>query len=164
MNQSEFVAALGGVYEHSAWVAEQAYTSVVHPLSLAKTQRAMREVVARAPREKQLALLRAHPDLAGRAALAGELTAASAAEQAGSGLDTLDARELERFTSLNRAYTEKFGFPFIMAVKGASKHQILAGFESRIPNTEEIEFDNALENVHRIAGFRLTAWFEESAE
>jgi len=161
MNHIEFVTAFGGMYEHSSWVAERAHAHVEQPLSLDNVSRAMREEVDSATDDEKLALLRAHPDLAGRAALAGELTAASTAEQAGSGLDALSQDEYEQFSTQNRAYTEKFGFPFIMAVKGATKYQILAGFSERLPNSAETEFATAVEQVHRIAGFRLTDWFEE---
>lgn len=103
----------------------------------------------------QLALIRVHPDLAGKAALRGELTAESTREQAGAGLDQLTPDEFARFTELNERYTTRFGFPFIMAVKNATKHQILSGFEQRIDNTPELEFATALEQINRIAAFRI---------
>ncbi len=103
----------------------------------------------------QLALIRAHPDLAGRAAIAGELTADSSAEQKGAGLDTLTAAEFERFTSLNTRYKAKYHFPFIFAVKGATKDMILAAFEARLKNSETTEFEMALTQIARIFRFRL---------
>ena len=109
----------------------------------------------------QLTLLRAHPDLGGKAALAGELTQSSSNEQAGAGLDQLTPPELKRFLALNMSYRDKFGFPFIMAVKGANKAQILAGFEARLPNNVDKEFRRALDEVHKIAGFRLAALPQE---
>ncbi|WP_259129427.1 2-oxo-4-hydroxy-4-carboxy-5-ureidoimidazoline decarboxylase, partial [Rhizobium sp. BK661] len=99
--------------------------------------------------------LRAHPDLAGRLAIAGELTEDSKKEQAGAGLDRLNAQEHDRFTELNTAYVEKFGFPFIIAVKGLSKDDILAAFERRIGNTSDEEFETATAQVERIAFLRL---------
>ncbi len=99
----------------------------------------------------QLALIRAHPDLATRA----KLTADSTREQAGAGLDTLSEAEFARFTELNDAYKARFGFPFIFAVKGASKHQILASFEERVGATKDAEFDMALTQVCRIFRFRI---------
>jgi len=105
--------------------------------------------------EVKLALLRLHPDLAGKAALSGKLTDASTSEQAGAGLDQCTADELARFANYNDAYKAKFGFPFIMAVKGATKQKILAGFEARIDNSVPEEFQMALTQVHKIAEFRL---------
>jgi 2-oxo-4-hydroxy-4-carboxy-5-ureidoimidazoline decarboxylase len=104
---------------------------------------------------EKLALVRAHPDLAGRAAVAGEIAEESKREQAGAGLDTLTAEEFARFTKLNTAYRDKFGFPFILAVKGATKHEILSSFEERIAREEEAEFAAALVQVGRIIAFRL---------
>ncbi|MEM6985614.1 MAG: 2-oxo-4-hydroxy-4-carboxy-5-ureidoimidazoline decarboxylase [Pseudomonadota bacterium] len=161
MTRAEFVETFGGMYEHSQWVAERAFERVAQPLDCADVQSRMAAVVDEASDDEKRALLCAHPDLAGRAALAGELTHASRAEQAGSGLDSLSQSEYEAFSQLNTAYTEKFGFPFIMAVKGANKHQILDGFKSRLPNAPATEFATAIEQVHRIAGFRLTDWFAE---
>lgn len=150
------------MYEHSPWVAERAYDHVPQPLSQNGVTSCMADVVEAASRDEQLMLLRAHPDLAGRAARAGELTLASRAEQASSGLDSLSAEEHANFAKLNSAYTEKFGFPFIMAVKGATRRQILDGFEVRLPNAVEAEFAIAIQQVHRIAGFRIAEWFQEA--
>ena len=100
-------------------------------------------------------MLRAHPDLAGRAAVIGALTGTSAAEQAGAGLDRLTPEEFERFTALNAAYRERFGIPFIYAVKGATKEVILAAFEERRANGREVELENATDNVCRIMRFRI---------
>ena len=104
---------------------------------------------------QQLALLRAHPDLAGRLAMAGGLTVHSASEQARAGLDQCTPEEFARFTALNDAYKMKFGFPFIMAVKGKSRGEILAAFEARSTNDAVSEFRAALDEVHKIALFRL---------
>jgi len=156
LDRAAFVAAFGGIYEHSAWVAERAFDEG-HPLpdAIEALHQRLSAQVARASHAEQLALIQAHPDLAGRAALAGQLTAASTSEQAGAGLDQCNADELERFTRYNDAYRAKFGFPFIMAVKGSNRHLILAAFEERLPNTPEQEFQRALAEIDRIALFRL---------
>jgi 2-oxo-4-hydroxy-4-carboxy-5-ureidoimidazoline decarboxylase len=112
-------------------------------------------IVDAAPRDRQLALLRAHPDLAGRLAVRGALTAESTAEQASAGLDRCTPEEFQRFTALNEVYKRKFPFPFIMAVKGRSRAEILEAFERRILNDEESEFRTALAEVHKIALLRL---------
>jgi 2-oxo-4-hydroxy-4-carboxy-5-ureidoimidazoline decarboxylase len=116
---------------------------------------AFADAIAKAAPQEQLALLDAHPDLAGRAAVAGELTAESRGEQAGAGLDRLTAAEFARFTDLNDRYRARFGFPFILAVKGADKHTILAAFEARIGNDRDTELRTALEQVARIVRFRI---------
>jgi OHCU decarboxylase len=121
----------------------------------------MRLIVDQAGTERQLTLLRAHPDLAGRVALR-DLTAASAAEQVGAGLDKCSPEEAAAFHRLNADYTEKFGFPFIIAVKGHDRHSILAAFHRRIENDRETEFTEALAQVHRIAELRLFALVEET--
>jgi OHCU decarboxylase len=154
MSAADFVAAFGDVAEHSPWVAERAAKG--RPFA---DRRAMIEAFldalfdAEAP--ERLALLRAHPDRAGWAAMAGELAVESKREQAGAGLDTLTADEFARFTKLNVAYRDRFGFPFILAVRGATKHQILSSFEERIEREEEAEFAAALVQVGRIIAFRL---------
>lgn len=145
-----FVAAFGDVAEHSPWVAGAA--AVSRPFGgrdamIAAFERALRA----APSDRQLALIRAHPDLATRA----RLTDDSNREQQGAGLDTLTAEEFARFTSLNTLYKERFGFPFIFAVKGADKHQILESFEARVHNSREQEFEMALTQVMRIFRFRI---------
>lgn len=160
LDKASFINALKDIYEHSEWVAEglfeqrNALASSSLPLHDA-VRDAMRALVDQANHERKLALLCAHPDLAGKAALEGELTHASTNEQAGAGLDQCTPEELATFTELNDTYRSKFGFPFIMAVKGATKEQILAGFKERVPNDRDTEFDQALNEVHKIAGFRL---------
>lgn len=154
--QTDFVALLGGIFENSPWVAERAYAE--RPFGgVDALHEAMCAAVAAAGSEAQLALLREHPDLAGRAALAGELTAASSAEQSGAGLDRLTEPEYGRFHDLNRRYRERFGFPFILAVKGHDKTSVLAAFERRLGNDADTERQTALEQVCRIARFRLEA-------
>jgi 2-oxo-4-hydroxy-4-carboxy-5-ureidoimidazoline decarboxylase len=152
--------ALGGVFEHSPWIAARA--AEARPFaSLEALHAAMIAVVRRASREEQLALLRAHPDLAGRAARAGALTNASATEQSSAGLDRLDDEEYERFGRLNSAYREKFGFPFIIAVRRHDKTQILAAFETRLGNPPAQEVETALAEVFEIARLRLAGLIAE---
>ena len=143
-------SAFTDIAEHSPWVAEHAFRD--SPFDTREEMiAAFTMAVHHADPDDQRALLRAHPDLATRA----KLTADSTNEQKGAGLDTLTPQEFARFTELNIAYKAKNKFPFIFAVKGATKHQILAGFESRIPNDSETEFATALEQVCRIVRFRL---------
>jgi 2-oxo-4-hydroxy-4-carboxy-5-ureidoimidazoline decarboxylase len=157
---SAFATALGDIFEHSPWVAERASTA--RPFgSIAALHAAMLDVVDAAPRERRLALIRAHPELAGRAAIRGELTADSTMEQSGAGLSQCTADELSRLTALNAAYNAKFGFPFILAVKGYDRAGILHEFERRIQRDVETEFDEALEQIARITRFRLDALLSE---
>jgi OHCU decarboxylase len=153
MTKAQFVDRFGGVYEASAWVAEAVWPQAQaggldDPDVLA---REMRTVVDGAPLDAKLALVRAHPELASGAAIA----EASAREQAGAGLDQASPAEAEAFTRLNGAYAARFGFPFILAVKGLSRREILAAFETRLANDPETEFEAALNEIHRIAGYRL---------
>jgi 2-oxo-4-hydroxy-4-carboxy-5-ureidoimidazoline decarboxylase len=117
----------------------------------------MADLLLSAGHAEQLALINAHPDLAGKAAVRGELTEASTSEQSGAGIHECTAEEFQRFTELNDAYKAKFAFPFIMAVKGSNRHQILAAFEERIHNSTEAEFTRALTEINKIALFRLQA-------
>jgi OHCU decarboxylase len=154
LERDRFVERFGGVFEHAPWVAEQAFDA--GPFArLEALHRAMVDAMRRAPRERQLALIRAHPDLAGRAAIGGALTAASAAEQAGAGLDQCTPPEFERFQTLNDKYKEKFGFPFILAVRGRTRAEILAAFEQRLNNSADAEFQEALDQIATIAELRL---------
>lgn len=153
---ADFVAALADIFEHSPWVAE----AVAHRRPFADTAallNAMRAAVAEAPAERQLALLRAHPDLAGKAALAGDLTAASAAEQESAGLDRLSQADYETFQSLNAAYAARFGFPFIVCVRRHTKDSILHQLRARQAHDADGERRAALEEVSRIAALRLQA-------
>jgi 2-oxo-4-hydroxy-4-carboxy-5-ureidoimidazoline decarboxylase len=154
LERDRFVELFGGVFEHAPWAAEQAFDAGPFT-SLEALHRAMVAAMRRAPREQQLPLIRAHPDLAGRTAIAGELTAASSAEQASAGLDQCTPSEFERFRDLNDKYMGKFGFPFILAVKGKSRAEILAAFEQRLNNSPQAEFDEALNQIARIAQLRL---------
>jgi 2-oxo-4-hydroxy-4-carboxy-5-ureidoimidazoline decarboxylase len=150
MPNADFVAAFGDVAEHSSWVAERAAQR--RPFaSRAAMIEAFAAAVRSASREEALALIRAHPDLATRA----RLTTDSSREQKGAGLDTLNQAEFDHFIALNAGYRERFGFPFILAVKGATKHQILASFEKRIHHSPEVELESAIANVCRIIRFRI---------
>ena len=155
--RGDFIAMFGGVFEHSPFIAERAYDSglMLVPLTSKSVHDALTSIFRKASREERLGVLRAHPDLAGRLAIAGELTEDSKKEQAGAGLDRLSAAEHARFTELNTAYTQKFGFPFIIAVKGLTKDDILAAFEKRIDNSADEEFDTATAQVEKIALLRL---------
>lgn len=155
MNEQAFVDTYGGVYEHSPWVARQAYREGISSLEPGWLAIAFARQVDGATLERKLELIRAHPDLAGRAAVRGELTAASSAEQAGAGIDQCSSEEFARFEALNQEYRGKFGFPFIMAVKGSNRHAILAAFAARIGNEYQDEFDTAMGEIHKIARFRL---------
>lgn len=158
MTREAFVARFGDIYEHSPWVAEAVW-GAAGPApdcdTAAGLATAMAKVLAAAPREAKLALIRAHPDLAGKAALAGELTPESAGEQSGAGLDRCSPAEFARFQQLNAAYKAKFGFPFVIAVRGLGRAEILAAFERRVANDAETEFVTALEQINRIARLRL---------
>jgi 2-oxo-4-hydroxy-4-carboxy-5-ureidoimidazoline decarboxylase len=150
----EFVSRFGDIAEHSPWVAERAagarpFVSREHMVD------AFLAAVRDGAAAEQLALLQAHPDLAGRAAIAGALSTDSTREQAGAGLDSLTEDEMRRFTDLNTRYRQRFAFPFILAVRGATKDQILASFAERIENDPDAERANALAQVGRIIRFRI---------
>jgi 2-oxo-4-hydroxy-4-carboxy-5-ureidoimidazoline decarboxylase len=153
LSQPEFVEAIGWVFEHSPWVAERAWLR--RPFgSLDDLRAAMVAVLEAGTAEEQLALLRAHPDLGSRAQES-TMTDASSAEQAGAGLDRLSPAEFARLHELNTAYRARFGFPFLYAVKGSTKHDILKALEARASAGREEEFREALRQVSRIARFRL---------
>ena len=154
MSHKAFVDAFGDIAEHSPWVAEVA--AYARPYADRRAMiGAFLDAILEAPPAKQLALVRAHPDLAGKAAIAGELMPDSRKEQAGAGLDRLTPEEFARFTALNNTYRETFGFPFVFAVKGSDKHAILAAFEARIGNDPEAELATAIRQVGNIVTFRL---------
>lgn len=150
LSTDDFAASFGDVAEHSPWVARHAASA--RPFaSRAAMVSAFADSLKAARRESQLAVIRAHPDLATKA----KLTADSRREQAGAGLDTLTAEEFARFTHLNELYKSKFDFPFIFAVKGATKQQILDSFAERISNAPDDEFALAIEQICRIFRFRI---------
>ena len=159
-SQDRFVQRYDGIYEHSPWVAECAapiVASTSNTDDIDTIARVMADCVDNASADQQLALIRAHPDLAGKAHIAGELTAASTREQANAGLDQCTPEEYARFQTLNRDYHEKFDFPFVMAVRDSSRAQILDAFERRLQNDRDTEFETALAEIHRIARLRLQA-------
>ena len=155
MSAASFVEKFGGIYEHSSWVAERAAPNLEQSIAVDDVARVMADCVDNASTERRLELIRAHPDLAGRAQVAGELTAESTTEQASAGLDQCTQPEYEQFQSLNNRYKEKFGFPFVMAVRDSSRQQILAMFECRLQNEYDDEFEAALVEIHKIARLRL---------
>ena len=157
MSNEDFVRRFGDIYEHSPWVAERAAPHIGRSADFDQIAQLMADCVDNASRQKQLDLIRAHPDLAGKAQLRGELTAASSVEQASAGLDQCTNEEYERFQSLNAAYKKKFGFPFIMAVRNSSREEVLDAFAARLKNEYELEFETALTEIHRIARLRLEA-------
>ena len=157
MSKSAFIATFADIYEHSAWVAEQTFAlgiSEQHD-DIDVLHTSMQAMLAKASKDQKLNLINAHPDLAGKAAIEGTLTAASTHEQAGAGIDQCTAQEFELFSQLNRQYKEKFNFPFIMAVKGSKKALILSAFTQRIDNSISEEFEQAICEINKIALFRL---------
>ena len=157
MSQARFVEAFGGVFEHSPWIAERAWALELGPThdTSVGVHSALARVFRTASDADRLGVLQAHPDLAGKLAAAKRLTEASTAEQASAGLDALFDHERAEFTALNAQYTEKFGFPFIIAVRDNTKDSILAAFRARVGHDAETEFDAACRQVERIAELRL---------
>jgi 2-oxo-4-hydroxy-4-carboxy-5-ureidoimidazoline decarboxylase len=161
MDRAAFVQKFGGIFENSPWVAEKA--SEKRPFAnLDDMHAAMVAVVKSAPAAQQLALLQSHPDLAGKEAQAGTMTASSVAEQAGAGLNTLSPAEFAELTGLNAAYKMKFGFPFIIAVRMYTKEGIFFEFKRRLQNETQIEFANDLQNVYIITRLRLNKLLDAS--
>ena len=148
--RAAFVRALGGIFEDSPWVAERAWERRPF-VSVDALHAAMTDVVERATEEEQIALLRAHPDLGTRA----RISDASTGEQHGAGLDRLTPDEFARLQRLNTQYREAFGFPFLFAVKGSTKDDVLRALEARVGRPRSEEFAEALRQVYKIAGFRL---------
>jgi 2-oxo-4-hydroxy-4-carboxy-5-ureidoimidazoline decarboxylase len=152
--EEAFVARYGAVFERSPWVAREAWRRAPFA-SIDELHEAMVAAVRAAPRAEQLALVRAHPELAGREAAAGELTEASTREQASAGLDRLTAPELDRWRQLNREYRERFGFPLVVCVREHTKDSILAWAQERLANDADEEVEIALEEIAKIARLRL---------
>ena len=175
LSKEELVEEFGSTFEHSAWIADAAFERGAFqgvarsadgairltPDEATRIHAAMVEAFRAAPRERRMDVLTAHPDLAGRLAVA-DLTKHSAAEQTGAGLDRLTPDEHERFTALNDEYRAKFGHPFIVAVKGMDRHAILEAFERRVGHDAETEFAEACAQVERIARLRLDARVKRS--
>jgi len=154
----EIAEGLGGIYEHSPWVAAALIQSPATFKSLKTVTQlasAMKTVVEGATHEQKMTLLCAHPDLCEKVAKLKELTKESQEEQSKAGLQSMEGDELEKFTALNNSYRSKFGFPFILAVRNATKYTVMSALEGRLPNSPEKEFATALEQVHKIAWMRL---------
>ena len=156
MDEARFVATLGGIFEHSPWVAQGAFGD--RPFaSVSSLHAAMLAAVDRASEAQKLALLRAHPELAGKAAVRGEMTRDSVSEQSGAGLSQCSPEEFARLTELNARYNARFGFPFILAVKGYDRAGIIGEFARRVDNDRATEFGECLAQIARITRFRLDA-------
>jgi 2-oxo-4-hydroxy-4-carboxy-5-ureidoimidazoline decarboxylase len=161
MDRAAFVAKFGGIFEKSPWVAEAAWEK--RPFrSVDELHAAMVSVAGQAPIQQQLALLRNHPDLAGKEAQAGQMTASSVTEQASAGLNALSRDEMTRMNDLNAAYQQKFGFPFIIAVRMHSKEGIFFEFRRRLQNDTATEYANDLQNVYVITRLRLDKLLSEN--
>jgi OHCU decarboxylase len=154
LTREGFVSAVGPVFEHSPWIAEMVWAKKPFA-SLENLRDTLCDTVKNSGEEKQLALIRAHPDLVGRLALAGQLTKESTNEQASAGLDKLSPEEIKLFQKQNAAYKTKFGFPFVICARQNQKAAILAGFEFRLKNSREQEVKTALAEIFKIAELRL---------
>jgi len=154
VEQEAFVERYGSLFEHSPWVAEEAYQRGPFADREALAQ-ALELAMYAAPRERQLELVRAHPDLAGRAAVEGTLTTSSQREQAAAGLDRLTPGEYETFTRTNAAYRERFGFPFVVCAREHTKESILRTAADRLRNDPDKEVGIALQEIAKIARLRL---------
>jgi 2-oxo-4-hydroxy-4-carboxy-5-ureidoimidazoline decarboxylase len=154
LDQEGFVTVLGSLFEGSPWIVRQAWHA--RPFaSLTELHQALCEVMYQAPVEQQVALIQAHPDLVGRAALAGILTLESTGEQAAAGLDRLSPEEIATFTRLNQAYHDRFGFPFVICARENKQESILAGFATRLQHSRSREIKTALDEIAKILWYRL---------
>jgi len=159
LDHAQFVAALGGIYERSPWVPERAWPR--RPFaSIDHLHATLAAVVAAAGKDEQLALIRAHPELGGKAMAEGSLTADSTAEQSSAGLTHCSSEELARLQELNARYRDKFTFPFILAVKGRDRAGVIAEFARRVDNAPGAEFAESLRQIDKIARLRLEAQIE----
>ncbi|HEX4130094.1 MAG TPA: 2-oxo-4-hydroxy-4-carboxy-5-ureidoimidazoline decarboxylase [Pirellulales bacterium] len=161
-DQAQFAAVCGPLFEHSPWIAERTWPRRPFATRTA-LHRDLCATVERAALDEQLALIRAHPDLVGRAALAGQLTAASSQEQAAAGLDALSADEIRRFQEYNAAYRERFGFPFVICAREHKKDAILAALPMRLNNSPQQEINTALAEIGKIVWLRLLDAVAEEA-
>jgi 2-oxo-4-hydroxy-4-carboxy-5-ureidoimidazoline decarboxylase len=154
LDQDGFVTILSSLFEGSPWIVRQAWHA--RPFtSLTQLYQALCQVIFQAPVEQQVALIQAHPDLVGQAALAGTLTPESTSEQVSAGLDRLSPEEMATFKRLNQTYRDRFDFPFVISVRENKKESILAGFASRLHNTRQSEIETALGEIAKICWFRL---------
>ncbi|MEE9320296.1 MAG: 2-oxo-4-hydroxy-4-carboxy-5-ureidoimidazoline decarboxylase [Granulosicoccus sp.] len=159
LDREQFVKRFGGIYEHSPWIAERVWERGLDEQhnDVGVLSEALVDVLADSSVDEQLSLIQAHPDLVGKAAVAGELTTDSTVEQSSAGLDQCTAEEFRRFTDLNTRYWQKFDFPFVMAVRNSDRKAILQAFEQRLSNTRDMEFKRAIEEINSIAELRLIA-------
>lgn len=157
INRDTFMEVYQGIYEHSGWIALGAWAAMdgTNIDTVGGIHQEMIRTISGASEAGKMTLICAHPDLAGKLAVGEELTAESKAEQAGAGLDACTEEEFKEFHTLNAAYKEKFGFPFIIAVKEHDRHSILSAFRARINNDREQEFEAALAEINKIAFYRL---------
>ncbi len=163
LDQAQFVQRLDSIFEHSPWIAARTWNA--RPFAdVGSLHAAMLATLAASSDEEKLALIRAHPELAGKEAETGTLTAASSGEQRGAGLDQCSREELILLRRLNAEYRERHGFPFVIAVKGLSRHQIIAALSHRLNNATAVEFDTSLREIGKIARFRLDALFADLPE
>ncbi len=160
LDRDQFIESLGGIFEHSPWVADLVYEN--RPFdSKAQLHQTMVETVKRSPEFQRMALICNHPELAGKEAAEGTMTDDSQKEQSGAGLNQCSAEELSQLQSLNRSYREKFEFPFVIAVTGLDKNQIIAAIESRLKNSDRVEFDTNLAEIGKISLIRLNKLIED---
>ncbi len=163
LDREGFVTRYGSLFEHSPWVAEEAWRS--RPFgSVEEMWRAFKDAMYAAPRERRLDLIRAHPDLAGKASVARELTQESAREQASAGLDRLSPGEFEAFTRMNREYREKFDLPMVVCVREHTKESIMENVQSRLENSRDEEIRTALAEISKISHYRLLDIVERDEE
>jgi OHCU decarboxylase len=155
--REQFVNRYGGIYEHSPWVAEEAYAAAGEISDAGALGALFAGCVDEAPVERKLTLIRAHPDLAGKAAIAGDLTEESSEEQASAGIDQCTPEEYAEMQTLNTQYKQKFGFPFVMSVRNSNRSDILRAFAKRLDNDTDTEFSTAIAEIHKIARLRLEA-------
>jgi len=157
LRSEDFIERYGAIYEHSAWVAEETFYDDIDITDMGTLAGLFAECVDNAARDRRLALIRSHPDLAGNAAVAGELTGESTEEQSSAGIDQCTPEEFALFQKLNDRYKRHFKFPFVMAVRNSNRQEILSAFEARLQNSPEEEFERAIEEIHKIARLRLEA-------
>ncbi len=159
-SKDQFVESLGGIFEHSPWVADLVYED--RPFeTIGQLQQTMLEAVRHSPEMQRMALICSHPELAGKEAAAGTLTEDSHQEQARAGLDQCTAEDLAQLQSLNQAYRKNFEFPFVIAVTGLDKAQIIAALESRLKNSFTVEFDASIAEIGKISMIRLNTLIDE---
>lgn len=156
LSHQNFIDTLGGIYEHSSWVAELTFAQLPFD-SVDTLHQTMMDIVKASDLDKRLALIRNHPELAGKEAAEGTLTADSKKEQSRAGLNHCSADELEQIRGLNKSYLQKFSFPFVIAVSGLNKHQIIAAMQTRLQSDEATEFVTSLNEIDKIAKIRLDA-------